>query len=98
MAVYVVAIALMAAQASGRASVLKDRAAVAVAAGALLFMVSDATIALVKFSRLDWPLDQWTLPTYYLAQGLIAFFILPRTRNEASGDAEVRRLEVVVHE
>jgi sterol desaturase/sphingolipid hydroxylase (fatty acid hydroxylase superfamily)/uncharacterized membrane protein YhhN len=94
-AVYVVAIALMAAQASGRASVLKDHAAVAVAVGALLFMVSDATIALVIFSRLDWPLDQWTLPTYYLAQGLIAFFILPRMRNEASGDAEVRRLEVV---
>jgi uncharacterized membrane protein YhhN len=94
-AVYVVAIALMVAQASRRASVLKDRAAVAVAAGPLLFMASDATIALVKFSRLDWPLDQWTLPTYYLAQGLIAFFILPRTRNEASGDAEVRRREVV---
>jgi sterol desaturase/sphingolipid hydroxylase (fatty acid hydroxylase superfamily)/uncharacterized membrane protein YhhN len=91
---YVVVIALMAAQASGRASVLRDRAAVAVAAGALLFMLSDATIALVKFSRLDWPLDQWTLPTYYLAQGLIAFFILPRTRNEASGDAAVRRGEV----
>ena len=76
---YVVVIALMAAQASGRASVLKEGAAVAVAAGALLFMISDATIALTKFSRLDWRLDQWTLPTYYLAQGLIAFFILPRT-------------------
>jgi alkylglycerol monooxygenase len=84
----------MAAQASGRASVLRDRAAVAVAAGALMFMVSDATIALTKFSRADWALDQWTLPTYYVAQGLIAFFILPRTRPAASADANTRRSEV----
>jgi alkylglycerol monooxygenase len=92
--VYVIVIALMAAQASGRASVLKERAAVAVAAGALIFMLSDATIALSKFSRVNWPLDQWTLPTYYLAQGLIAFFILPRTRTEASAEGEMRRSEV----
>jgi hypothetical protein len=85
----------MAAQAFGRASVLRDRAAVAVAAGAFVFMVSDATIALTKFSRVDWPLDQWTLPTYYLAQGLIAFFILPRTRCGATADAEMGRSEVV---
>jgi sterol desaturase/sphingolipid hydroxylase (fatty acid hydroxylase superfamily)/uncharacterized membrane protein YhhN len=91
-AVYVIVIALMALQAFGRASVLRDRAAVAVAAGALVFMVSDATIALTKFSGVDWPLDQWTLPTYYLAQGLIAFFILPRTRSEASADAKIGRL------
>ena len=91
---YVIVIALMAAQASGRASVLRDRAAVAVAAGALMFMVSDATIALTKFSRVDWALDQWTLPTYYVAQGLIAFFILPRTRPAASADANTRRSEV----
>jgi alkylglycerol monooxygenase len=89
--VYVVVIVVMAAQACGRASVLKDRAAFAVAAGAVVFMVSDATIALTKFSPVDWPLDQWTLPTYYLAQGLIAFFILPRTRPEGSVDAEMRR-------
>jgi alkylglycerol monooxygenase len=92
--VYVIVIALMAAQASGRASILRDRAAVAVAAGALVFMVSDATIALAKFSHVDWPLDQWTLPTYYLAQGLIAFFILPRTRNDSSVDAKMPRSEV----
>jgi sterol desaturase/sphingolipid hydroxylase (fatty acid hydroxylase superfamily)/uncharacterized membrane protein YhhN len=91
--VYVIVITLMAAQASGRASVLRDRAAVAAAAGALVFMLSDATIALAKFSRVDWPLDQWTLPTYYLAQGLIAFFILPRRRNHSSMDAKMRRSE-----
>jgi alkylglycerol monooxygenase len=78
--VYVAVIALMAAQAAGRASVLKDRAAIAVAMGALMFMVSDTTLALAKFSSVDWPADQWTLPTYYLAQGLIAFCVLPRTR------------------
>ena len=77
--VYVGVIALMAAQAVGRAAALNDRAAIAVAAGALMFMVSDTTLALAKFSGVGWPADQWTLPTYYLAQGLIAFCVLPRT-------------------
>ena len=79
-AVYVGVIALMAAQAAGRAIALRDRAAVLVAAGALVFMASDLTIALAKFGDVGWPADQWTLPTYYLAQGLIAFFVLPRWR------------------
>jgi sterol desaturase/sphingolipid hydroxylase (fatty acid hydroxylase superfamily)/uncharacterized membrane protein YhhN len=92
--VYAIVIALMAAQASGRASVLRERAAVAVAAGAVVFLISDATIALTKFSRVDWPLDQWTLPTYYLAQGLIVFFILPRTGSDSNVDDETRRSEV----
>ena len=47
-------------------------------AAAILFMLSDMTIALAKFANVGWPVDQWTLPTYYLAQGLIAFFVLPR--------------------
>ncbi len=68
----------MAAQAAGRAIILRDRPAAAVAIGALLFMLSDITIALIKFAHVDWPADQWTLPTYYLAQGLIAFCVLPR--------------------
>jgi alkylglycerol monooxygenase len=76
-AFYVALLALMASQAAGRATVLHDRAALAVAAGGLLFMVSDATIALTKFAAVGWA-GQWTLPTYYVAQGLIAFFILPR--------------------
>jgi alkylglycerol monooxygenase len=79
-AVYVGVIALMAAQAAGRAIALRDGAATVVAAGALIFMLSDMTIALAKFGSVGWPADQWTLPTYYLAQGLIAFFVLPRGR------------------
>jgi len=78
-AFYVAVIALMAAQAAGRATVLKDGLTVAVALGAFLFMLSDMTIALMKFAHVAWPADQWTLATYYLAQGLIAFCILPRT-------------------
>ena len=38
------------------------------------------TIALFKFGHVGWPADQWTLPPYYLAQGLIAFCVLPRSR------------------
>ena len=50
------------------------------AAGAILFVLSDMTIALAKFGHIGWPADLWTLPTYYLAQGLIAFCVLPRAR------------------
>jgi alkylglycerol monooxygenase len=75
-ALYVAVLTLMAAQAAGRAVVLRDRAAVAVAAGAILFMLSDMTIALSKFAGL--PVDRWTLPSYYVAVGLIAFWALPR--------------------
>lgn len=77
-AIYVAVIALMAAQAAGRATVVRDGAAFAVAAGAFIFMLSDLTIALFKFGSVAWSVDQWTLPTYYLAQGLIAFYVLPR--------------------
>ena len=76
---YVAVIACDAAQACGRASVLRNRAAAAVATGALFFMVSDLTLALYKFAHPGWPVDLWTLPTYYVAQGLIAFFVLPRS-------------------
>ncbi|HEY1453291.1 MAG TPA: lysoplasmalogenase, partial [Roseiarcus sp.] len=77
-AIYVGVIALMAGQAAGRAIRLRDAAATLVAAGALIFMASDMTIALAKFADAGWPADQWTLPTYYLAQGLIAFFVFRR--------------------
>lgn len=43
-------------------------------------MLSDMTIALAKFGNVGWPADQWTPPTYYLAQGLTAFNALPRRR------------------
>ena len=80
-AVYVAVIALMAGQAAGRAIVLQAGAAAAVAVGALIFMLSDMTIALAKFGNVGWPADQWTLPTYYLAQGLIVFWVLPRRQD-----------------
>jgi sterol desaturase/sphingolipid hydroxylase (fatty acid hydroxylase superfamily)/uncharacterized membrane protein YhhN len=64
LAVYVGVIALMAAQAIGRAIALRAGAAAAVAAGAFIFMLSDMTIALAKFGNVGWPADQWTLPTY----------------------------------
>jgi alkylglycerol monooxygenase len=63
-AIYVGVISLMAAQAIGRAIALRAGAATAVAAGAFVFMLSDMTIALVKFGDVGWPADQWTLPTY----------------------------------
>jgi sterol desaturase/sphingolipid hydroxylase (fatty acid hydroxylase superfamily)/uncharacterized membrane protein YhhN len=77
-AAYVAMLGLMVAQAAGRASVLRAGASVLVAVGAGFFMVSDLTLALATFHASAWPVDQATLPTYYLAQGLIAFFILPR--------------------
>ena len=77
-ALYVAMLGLMVAQATGRATVLRDRAAVLVAVGAAVFMASDLTLALATFGVTNWPVDQATLPTYYCAQALIAFFILPR--------------------
>jgi uncharacterized membrane protein YhhN len=69
---YIVAIALMAAQAIGRAVVLRDRGATGVAAGALLFMVSDSLLAIHLFAT-PLPLAQfWVLGLYYAAQLLIA--------------------------
>jgi sterol desaturase/sphingolipid hydroxylase (fatty acid hydroxylase superfamily) len=69
---YVVVIALMAAQAIGRATVLRDRAAVAVAIGAGFFMLSDSLLATNKFA-FALPMAQlWVLASYYVAQILIA--------------------------
>jgi alkylglycerol monooxygenase len=76
--VYAAVVACDAAQAAGRATVLRDRAAAAVGIGGVLFMLSDMTIAIFKFGDVGWAVDQWTLPTYYLAQGLIGFCVLPR--------------------
>lgn len=71
-AAYVVVIALMAAQAIGRATVLRDPASVAVAVGASCFMLSDSLLATNKFA-LPLPMAQlWVLATYYVAQILIA--------------------------
>ena len=76
---YVVVIALMAAQAIGRAMVLRDRAAVAVAIGAGCFMLSDSLLATNKFA-FPLPMAQfWVLATYYVAQILIARNALGRS-------------------
>jgi sterol desaturase/sphingolipid hydroxylase (fatty acid hydroxylase superfamily)/uncharacterized membrane protein YhhN len=77
-AVYVAMLGLMVAQAAGRATALHDRASVLVAVGASFFMLSDLTLALATFAGAPASVSQATLPTYYVAQGLIAFFILPR--------------------
>ncbi len=78
-AAYVLVIALMAAQAIGRATVLRDRAALGVATGAGFFMLSDALLATNKFAH-PLPMAQlWVLATYYLAQILIVFNARPAT-------------------
>jgi alkylglycerol monooxygenase len=76
-AAYVVVIALMAAQAIGRAAVLRDKASVAVAVGAVFFMLSDSFLAVNKFA-FPLPMAQFgVLATYYVAQLLIACNAVP---------------------
>lgn len=78
-AAYVIVIALMAAQAIGRATVLRDRASLGVAIGAGFFMLSDALLATNKFAQ-PLPLAQlWVLGTYYIAQILIVHHARPAT-------------------
>jgi len=70
-AVYVMAISLMTAQAIGRSAILGDNASRWVAVGACVFMLSDSLIALNRFL---YPLPLaplWVLLTYYAAQVLI---------------------------
>ena len=70
-AVYVTVIALMAAQALGRASVRGDRAARQVALGACCFMLSDSLLATNRFVQ-PLPLAQvGVLASYYAAQAFI---------------------------
>ncbi|KRD42408.1 hypothetical protein ASE52_22460 [Acidovorax sp. Root275] len=75
-AAYVLVIALMAAQAIGRASVLCDGGAVLVAVGAAFFMLSDSLLATHRFvSPLPWS-QVWVLGTYYAAQACIVAGVL----------------------
>ena len=70
-AAYVLVIALMAAQAIGRATVLRSAAAIGVAVGAAFFMLSDTLLAINRFVS-PLPMSQvWVLSTYYAAQILI---------------------------
>ena len=70
-AAYVLVIATMAAQAWGRAKHLGSAGSRWVAWGSVLFMLSDALLAMDKFVS-PLPLaGLWVLASYYLAQGLI---------------------------
>ena len=70
-ALYVGVIALMAAQAIGRATALRNRGAVGLALGAGFFMLSDALLAVNRFVT-PLPMAQLgVLATYYAAQILI---------------------------
>lgn len=83
-AIYVMVIAVMSAQAIGRAYVLRTSAARCVASGALSFMVSDTVLALNKFAFAVPYSFVAVLGTYYLAQWLIVHGMLGELRQEAS--------------
>jgi alkylglycerol monooxygenase len=92
-AAYVVVIALMAAQAIGRAALLRDQSSVAVAVGAGFFMMSDSLLATNKFA-FPLPMAQfWVLATYYVAQILIACNAMPviagLTRNPSHAGQQI---------
>ncbi len=76
-AAYVSVIALMVAQAIGRATHLRDPAAVAVALGAAVFMLSDSLIAINRFVQALPLVSLWVLGSYYLAQILIVHNAAP---------------------
>lgn len=76
-AAYVTVIALMAAQAIGRAAVLGDAGAGWVALGACIFMLSDALIAINKFVAPVPLASLWILASYYCAQMLIVHHARP---------------------
>ncbi|SET89515.1 lysoplasmalogenase family protein [Variovorax sp. OV084] len=83
--VYVVVIACMAAQAIGRAAVLRsaDPAALWVAVGACFFMLSDSLLATNRFVS-PLPLASlWVLATYYAAQILIVRHTRPAGRTRS---------------
>ena len=81
----------MAAQAFGRAHVLRDAPATRVAVGAGLFMLSDALLATNRFV-MPLPLSQvWVLGTYYAAQWLIVAGVLRGWQ----GVRDARRLDPV---
>lgn len=84
-AAYVVVIALMAAQAIGRATVLRDSASLGVAVGAGFFMLSDALLATNKFAQPLPMVQLWVLGTYYIAQVLIVHHARAATAGQRAG-------------
>lgn len=77
-ATYVTVISLMVAQAIGRATILQNLAARAVALGACAFMLSDSLIAINRFVQPLPLVSLWVLGSYYLAQILIVRNARPR--------------------
>jgi hypothetical protein len=75
-AAYVVVIALMAAQAMGRAVLRGDAPSRWVAWGACFFMLSDSLLAINKFMQPLPTASLWILSTYYIAQVLIMRHVL----------------------
>ena len=69
----------MAAQALGRAAVLGNASARRVAAGACLFMLSDALLATNRFVSPLPVASLWVLASYYAAQWFIAANVRPRS-------------------
>jgi uncharacterized membrane protein YhhN len=69
---YIATILLMAGQAIGRWSLLPSLPALAAAAGAVLFMVSDGALALNRFRQPFRAAQPLVLATYWAAQWLIA--------------------------
>ena len=84
-ALYVLAIGLMVAQAVGRATRLRDGPAWRVALGAGLFMLSDSLLATNRFVQ-PLPLAPlWVLGSYFIAQLLIAACARPVSARGQSG-------------
>ena len=73
--VYLCVIVAMAWQAASRAATLGSRGALLAAAGAALFVFSDASLALNRFRRPFRAAQGVILPTYYAAQLLIAWSV-----------------------
>ena len=91
-AAYVLVIALMAAQAIGRASVLRDGPSALVALGAVFFMLSDSLLATHRFVT-PLPMAQvWVLGTYYAAQALIVAGVLRGAAGHARVEAAATRV------
>ena len=84
-AVYVLVIALMAAQAWARRATLRDTPALLVALGACSFMLSDSILATNRFVQ-PLPLAQlWVLASYYAAQYLIVRGMLGVSASASAG-------------
>lgn len=73
---YVITILIMAGQALGRWSVLDTTPALLAAIGSVLFVVSDAALALNRFRRPFHTADLIVLSTYWLAQWFIALSLV----------------------